>query len=75
MNTELKGQTNYQDHIVQDPEIMVGKLVVKGTRIPVEMVLAKLAQNPDLDQLLADYPRLTTEDVKTCRQHARGGRG
>ena len=63
MNTENTGKTNYQDRIVQNPEILVGKPVLKGTRIPVELVLAKLAQNPDLDELFADYPRLTREDV------------
>lgn len=60
----------YQDRITQDPRIMVGKPVVKGTRIPVELVLAKLAQNPDLDELFADYPRLTVEDVKACLEYA-----
>jgi uncharacterized protein (DUF433 family) len=73
MNAEHKGQANYRDRIVQDPEILVGKPVVKGTRIPVELVLAKLAQNPDLDELFADYPRLRREDVEGCWEHARGG--
>ena len=45
---------------------MVGKPVVKGTRIPVELVLEHLADNPELDDLLAAYPRLTREDVKAC---------
>ena len=49
---------------------MVGKPVVKGTRIPVELVLAKLAHNPDLDELFADYPRLTIDDVKACLEYA-----
>ena len=49
---------------------MVGKPVVKGTRIPVELVLAKLAQNPSLDELFTDYPRLTLEDVKACLDYA-----
>ena len=70
MNAERTGQTNFQDRIAQDPEILVGKPVVKGTRIPVELVLAKLAQNPDLDELFADYPRLTREDVQACLQYA-----
>lgn len=60
----------YQERIIQDPDIMVGKPVVKGTRIPVELVLAKLAANPDLDELFADYPRLTVEDVKACLEYA-----
>lgn len=60
----------YQNRIIRDPEIMVGKPVVKGTRIPVETVLAKLAQNPDLEDLFAGYPRLTLEDVRACLAYA-----
>jgi uncharacterized protein (DUF433 family) len=59
-----------EERIVQDPAIMVGKPVVKGTRIPVEVVLGKLAENPDLDDLFAAYPRLTIEDVKACLAYA-----
>lgn len=61
----------YQERIIQDPDILVGKPVVKGTRIPVELVLAKLAQNPDMEELFADYPRLTIEDVKACLEYAK----
>jgi uncharacterized protein (DUF433 family) len=60
----------YRDRIVQDPAIMVGKPVVRGTRIPVELVLHHLAENPDLDELFAAYPRLTLEDVKACLAYA-----
>ena len=60
----------YHDRITQDPAIMVGKPVVKGTRIPVEMVLNQLAYNPDLDELFAMYPELTREDVKACLAYA-----
>lgn len=64
-------RVTYRDRIIQDPEILVGKPVIKGTRIPVELVLGKLAHNPDLDELFADYPRLTIEDVKACLEYAR----
>lgn len=47
------------ERIVRGLEILAGKPVVRGTRIPVELVLAKLARDPDLDELFADYPRLT----------------
>ena len=60
----------YHDRITQDPAIMVGKPVVKGTRIPIEMVLNQLAYNPDLDELLKMYPELTREDVKACLAYA-----
>jgi uncharacterized protein (DUF433 family) len=59
-------QLLYQNHIIVDPEILVGKLVVKGTRIPVELVLKRLAQDLNVDTLLEAYPRLTLEDVKAC---------
>jgi len=59
------------DRIVTDPKILVGKPVVKGTRIPVELVLAHLAENPDLGDLFAAYPRLTINDVKACLAYAR----
>ncbi len=51
---------------MRDPRILVGKPVVRGTRIPVDLVLAYLARNPNFDQLFADYPRLTLDDVKAC---------
>jgi uncharacterized protein (DUF433 family) len=60
----------YADRIVQDPEIMVGKPVIKGTRIPVERVLAHLARTPDLNDLFAAYPRLTIEDVQAALAYA-----
>ena len=63
-------QPPYAAHITQDPEIMVGKPVVKGTRIPVERVLAHLAQQPDLTDLFAAYPELTAEDVQACFAYA-----
>ena len=64
-------QPAYQDRIVQDPHIMVGKPVVKGTRIPVEKVIDQLAYMPDLQELFAIFPELTMEDVKACLAYAR----
>jgi len=61
-----KPRTTYKDRIVVDPDILVGKPVVKGTRIPVEAVLARLAENPDVSDLFGAFPRLTIEDVKAC---------
>lgn len=49
---------------------MVGKPVVKGTRIPVELVLEELAHNPDLNELFAAHPALTIEDVQACLAYA-----
>ena len=60
----------YRDRITITPDVMAGKPVVKGTRIPVETVLAHLADSPDLKDVLAAFPRLTVEDVKACLDFA-----
>jgi uncharacterized protein (DUF433 family) len=65
-----KEQPTYANRIVQNPEILVGKPVIKGTRIPVHVVLEYLTHNPDFDELFADYPRLTMDDVKACFEYA-----
>ena len=54
------------NRIVVDPRIMAGKPVVRGTRIPVDLVLKRLSQDLDLRSLFESYPRLTEDDVKAC---------
>lgn len=58
------------DRIVVDPAVMVGKPVVRGTRIPVEIILEKLAMDLDVDEILLDYPRLTRDDIRACVEYA-----
>ncbi len=60
----------YQERIAQDPAVMTGKPVIRGTRIPVERVVAHLAHNPDLEDLFATYPELTREDVQAALSYA-----
>jgi uncharacterized protein (DUF433 family) len=57
----------YAEHISQDPAVMV----IRGTRIPVELVLGKFAHDLDLEDLFAAYPELTIEDVKAALLFAR----
>jgi uncharacterized protein (DUF433 family) len=59
-----------QARVVVDAKVLGGKPVVRGTRISVELVLAHLAETPDLDDLFAAYPRLTRADVKACLEYA-----
>ena len=60
-------QTNrYAERISQDPAVLVGKPVVRGTRVSVELILERLSGNLDLDELFAAYPRLTIEDVQAA---------
>lgn len=56
----------YKDRITIDPKIMVGKPVIAGTRVPVDLILRKLAQGMKTDEILRDYPRLTEEDVRAA---------
>jgi uncharacterized protein (DUF433 family) len=64
-------QPAYLDRIVVDPKIMLGKPTIRGTRIPVELVLEQLSYNLDPTELFAAYPRLTEDDVKACLAYAR----
>jgi uncharacterized protein (DUF433 family) len=52
-----------RERIEVNPEIMGGKPVIRGTRIPVETVLRKLGAGMTTEAILADHPRLTREDV------------
>jgi len=54
------------DRIEMDPEVMAGRPVIRGTRIPVELVLRKLAEGAGLDDVLDAYPRLDQEDVRAA---------
>jgi len=56
--------------IIHDAAIMAGKPVIAGSRIPVERVLAHLANEPNLADLYAAYPELTAEDVKAALAYA-----
>jgi uncharacterized protein (DUF433 family) len=62
---------SYHDRIVVDPKIMLGKPTVRGTRIPIELVLEQLSYHLDPAELYAAYPRLTEDDVKACIAYAR----
>jgi uncharacterized protein (DUF433 family) len=52
--------------ISSDPKIMMGKPVVRGTRITVELILEKLAAGESVDQILSEHPRLTREGVQAA---------
>jgi len=64
-------QRNKQERIVRIPGLVGGKPVIKGTRIPVDMILERLSSDLDLKTLFEDYPDLTEEDVKACIVYAK----
>lgn len=53
----------YHERIVSDHQVMLGKPVIKGTRLTVELILRKLSQGATTDDLLKMYPHLTNEDI------------
>jgi uncharacterized protein (DUF433 family) len=60
------------DHprIQSDPKVMMGKPVIRGTRITVEHILRCLAAGDSVDQLLSDHPRLTVGDIRATQAFA-----
>ena len=58
------------DRIVVDSKIMLGKPVIKGTRIPVELILRKLGEGATERDLLDAYPNLTAADLRAAMTYA-----
>jgi len=58
------------ERIVVDPAVLAGKPVIKGTRLAVEFILELLAAGQGEDELLANYPGLTREDILACLSYA-----
>ena len=61
----------WKQHIVSDPEILRGKPRIKGTRIPVGLVLGYLAAGRTSADILTDFPDLTSEQIAACLDYAR----
>jgi uncharacterized protein (DUF433 family) len=61
----------WKQHIVSDPEILRGKPRIKGTRIPVGLVLGYLAAGKSASDILAEFPDLTSEQISACLDYAR----
>lgn len=53
-----------------NPEIMAGKPVIRGTRIPVELILRKLGAGMTAEAILGDHPKLTLDDVRAAQAFA-----
>jgi uncharacterized protein (DUF433 family) len=58
------------ERIEINPDVMGGKPVVRGTRIPVELVLRKLGAGMSPESILADHPRLTYDDIHAAQAFA-----
>ena len=60
----------WQERIEMTPDVLDGKPVVTGTRIPVELVVELLAQDWSTDEILEQYPALSREDIQACLHYA-----
>ena len=58
------------NRIALDPAVMVGRPIIRGTRIPVELILKMLAQGVTEEEILREYPRLQSQDVRAALAYA-----
>ncbi|OGL46219.1 MAG: antitoxin [Candidatus Schekmanbacteria bacterium RBG_16_38_11] len=61
---------NYKERITIDPNIMLGKPVIKGTRVTVELILKKLSEGMSTEELLEAYPHLKREDILSALSYS-----
>lgn len=70
----MEKQTHSLDQLLKriavNPEVMVGKPVIRGTRIPVELIVKIMAQGISEKEILEEYPRLEPEDLKAALAYA-----
>ncbi len=58
------------DRIELNPKVMLGKPIIRGTRITVELLLRKLSEGATEAELLQDYPHLAAEDIRAAMRYA-----
>ncbi len=67
---QRKKAMNISEHIEIKPEVMLGKPVIRGTRIPIELILRKLGEGITESDLFDAYPILTREDLLAAMTYA-----
>lgn len=61
---------NWQEHIEQRPDVMMGKPVIRGTRLTVEFILERLGNGSPVEDLLESYPQLRSEHIRAAQAYA-----
>ncbi len=61
---------NLLERLSLDPQVMVGKPVIRGTRIPVELILKMMAEGISREEILGEYPRLQALDIQAASEYA-----
>ncbi len=62
---------DWHERISVDPAVIVGKPVVRGTRLSVELILDLVTEGWSFEEVIANYPGLTVEDIRACVAYAR----
>lgn len=62
---------NWKEHIVATPDVLRGKPRIKGTRIPVSLILGYLAAGNTTDDIIQEFPDLSKEQISACLDYAR----
>lgn len=60
----IKMKANWEDRIISDESVLIGKPIIKGTRISVDHIIGLLAQGWHEQQILDNYPRITQQDLQ-----------
>ena len=61
---------NWEERITIEPNILVGKPIIRGTRLAVEFIIDLLAQGWSNDEILDNYPGIAKEDIQACLSYA-----
>jgi uncharacterized protein (DUF433 family) len=69
-DSDREHAVKWQERIVVDPRLLVGKPVIKGTRLAVEFLLELLAEGWTQEQILENYPQLTADDLLAALHYA-----
>ena len=64
-------QTDWKDYIVSTPDVLKGKPRIKGTRIPVSLILGYLAAGSTVEEIIKEFPDITREQIAACLNYAR----
>jgi len=64
-------QVDWREHIVSSPDVLRGKPRIKGTSIPVSLILGYLAAGKTFDEIIKEFPDLTKEQISACLDYAR----
>ncbi len=71
MNREaIMARVRWQDHIEVSPDLHNGDPCIKGTRVPVAVILGSLADGMAAEEVIAEYPQLTIEDIQAALAYA-----